>query len=54
MNKKKLLSLDDIKHIEIDILDHVVSVCNQYKLRYYIMYGTLIGAVRHKGFIPWG
>ena len=53
MNKGKLLSLDNIKLIEIEILDHVVSVCNQYKLRYYIMYGTLIGAVRHKGFIPW-
>lgn len=53
MNKEKLLSLDNIKHIEIEILDYVVSICDLYELRYYIMYGTLIGAIRHKGFIPW-
>ena len=38
---------------EIEILDFVVDICNQHKLRYYLLYGTLLGAVRHKGFIPW-
>jgi lipopolysaccharide cholinephosphotransferase len=47
------LSLEEIKQIEIQILDYVVDICEQNKLRYYLMYGTLIGAIRHKGFIPW-
>ncbi len=50
---ENLLSLDDIKKIEIGILDYVVSICEKHNLRYYLMYGTLIGAIRHKGFIPW-
>lgn len=53
MNKEQLLSLDDIKRIEIGLLDYVVNVCEQYTLRYFLIFGTLIGAVRHKGFIPW-
>ena len=48
-----LLSLDEIKHIEIEILDYVVHLCDEHHLRYFLMYGTLIGAVRHQGFIPW-
>lgn len=50
---ENLLSLDDIKRVEIGILDYVVSICEKHNLRYYLMYGTLIGAIRHKGFIPW-
>ena len=42
-----------LKNIEIDILKEFVSVCNKLNLRYYIIAGTLIGAIRHGGFIPW-
>ncbi len=48
-----LLSLDEIKHIEVEILDYVTRLCDEHHLRYFLMYGTLIGAVRHQGFIPW-
>ena len=37
----------------LDILSYVDSWCNTHNIRYYLMYGTLLGAIRHKGFIPW-
>ena len=49
----RLLELDEIKQTEIGILDYVVDKCNIHGLRYFLAYGTLLGAVRHKGFIPW-
>lgn len=39
--------------IGLDMLLKLDSVCKQNNLRYYLAYGTLLGAVRHKGFIPW-
>ena len=42
-----------LKQTEIEILDYFVDFCNQNNLTYYLTYGTLLGAVRHKGFIPW-
>lgn len=38
---------------EQEILDVIHQVCAEHGLRYSLAYGTLIGAVRHKGFIPW-
>lgn len=49
----KKLETGDIKRIEIEILDFVVNICNNNHLTYFLSYGTLLGAVRHKGFIPW-
>ena len=36
-----------------EILDYVISVCEQNGLRYFLIYGTALGAYRHQGFIPW-
>ena len=50
------LSTDQIqklRDIEVDILKHFIDVCKKMDLKYYVIAGTLIGAVRHKGFIPW-
>lgn len=39
--------------IELDLLRVFDSFCHKYRLNYFLGYGTLIGAARHKGFIPW-
>lgn len=39
--------------VELDLLNEFQKVCNQYNLKYYAIAGTLLGAVRHQGFIPW-
>lgn len=38
---------------EVEILDAIHEVCTRNNLRYSLAYGTLLGAARHKGFIPW-
>lgn len=38
---------------ELKVLDAIRGLCEKYGLRYYADYGTLLGAVRHGGFIPW-
>lgn len=48
-----LLSGEEVKRKEVKILNHIVAVCEKHGLRYYLSYGTLLGAIRHKGFIPW-
>ena len=45
--------LDKMWEIEQEILDVIHEVCCKYNIKYSLAYGTLIGAVRHKGFIPW-
>lgn len=43
----------EIQAQALKVLKHVASFCDEKGLRYSIAYGTLIGAVRHQGFIPW-
>ena len=38
---------------ELEIFDLLTDICKRYGLRYFIIAGTLLGAVRHGGFIPW-
>lgn len=47
------LNSKQIKRIELDILIALADFCDRHGLKYYLAYGTLIGAIRHKGFIPW-
>lgn len=45
--------LRQLQLAELEILNEFVRVCEKEGLRYYLVGGTLLGAVRHQGFIPW-
>ena len=47
------LTLDELKQIEFDILKHFDAFCKEHNIRYFLAYGTLLGAIRYKKFIPW-
>lgn len=47
------LSIEEIKHRELYILLEFSHQCMKHHLRYYLCGGTLLGAIRHQGFIPW-
>lgn len=47
------LSLEETRRIELEILRHFDSFCKDNQIRYFLSNGTLLGAVKYKGFIPW-
>ena len=50
---KKIENIQELRQIQMGILDNVHRFCEANNLRYFLSSGTLIGAVRHKGYIPW-
>ena len=49
----KELTTQEIQHLSLDILEDVHQFCKKNGIKYSLAYGSLIGAIRHKGFIPW-
>lgn len=45
--------IEDVKKIELEMAKELLAVCKKYNLKIYADAGTLLGTVRHKGFIPW-
>ena len=50
---KEITSLEEMRCIELEIMKKVHQFCTDNNLQYFLSYGTLIGAIRHNGFIPW-
>lgn len=50
---EKINEIENIHKIELEMIKEVDRICQEHKIRYYLAYGTVLGAVRHKGFIPW-
>lgn len=50
---REISDIREIRSILLDLACEVKSICEENNLRYYLSGGTLLGAVRHKGFIPW-
>ena len=50
---ERKLTLNDIKKVSLDILISIHEYCKANGIKYSLGYGTMLGAVRHKGFIPW-
>lgn len=51
--RDKEISYEERKKLQVDVLKEVDSFCRTHGIRYCLAYGTMLGAVRHKGYIPW-
>ena len=49
----KKLDIDEIKEVELGVMDYIHNICREKGINYSLAYGSLLGAVRHRGFIPW-
>jgi lipopolysaccharide cholinephosphotransferase len=49
----KPITPEEVRQIQCEMLSDVADFCEKSNLTYFLAYGTLIGAIRHNGFIPW-
>lgn len=53
IDKEQKIQIEDLKKIQIEILNVFTDFCEKNNINYWLSFGTLIGAIRHKGYIPW-
>lgn len=49
----KEMTMDELRDVQLDILDKVDEFCQANDIKYFLVGGTLIGTIRHSGYIPW-
>lgn len=47
------INTEELKKIQVEILDVMSQFCENHGIQYWLDWGTLLGAIRHKGYIPW-
>jgi len=52
-NAPRPMTTDELALVQLRVLNAVADFCRQHDIRFYLWAGTLLGAVRHEGFIPW-
>jgi lipopolysaccharide cholinephosphotransferase len=49
----RTITSDELRSIQLDLLQKTADFCEANGIRYFLCGGTLLGAIRHKGYIPW-
>lgn len=47
------LDINEVHQLLLEVMVEFHNFCEAHNIKYYMIGGTLLGAVRHKGFIPW-
>lgn len=50
---RRITDIQELRGVQLGILDDIHAFCTANDIKYFLSCGTLIGAVRHKGYIPW-
>ena len=45
--------MNDLQRVSFDLLKIFIKICEKYKLKYYLVCGSALGAIKYSGFIPW-
>ena len=53
MRRKKLRDWNHLKKVQLALLKALIKIFDKNKIEYFLYYGSLLGAVRHKGYVPW-
>ena len=51
--RKEDYKMTELQEVELNLFKEFLAFCDKHNLKYYIIGGTLLGSIRHKGFIPW-